>query len=119
DEVMAVVDPDRFEQALGHIVQNAIDASDNSEPIDLIIGRRGLEAIVEVIDRGCGMSAEFIRSRLFHPFSSTKEGGFGIGAFEARSIVAGLGGRLEVQSREGEGSRFTIILPMAALFGGG
>ena len=119
DEVMAVVDPDRFEQALGHIVQNAIDASPNGEPIDLIIGRRGLEAVVEVVDRGCGMSAEFIRSRLFHPFTSTKDGGFGIGAFEARSIIAGMGGRLEVQSREGEGSRFTIILPMAALFGGG
>ena len=119
DEVMAVVDPDRFEQALGHLVQNAIDASRDAEPVDLVIGRRGLEAVVEVIDRGCGMSAEFIRSRLFHPFSSTKEGGFGIGAFEARSIIAGLGGRLEVQSREGEGSRFTIILPMAALFGGG
>ena len=119
DEVMAVVDPDRFEQALGHLVQNAIDASAVGEPIDLIIGRRDLEAIVEVVDRGCGMSAEFIRSRLFHPFSSTKEGGFGIGAFEARSIIAGMGGRLEVQSREGEGSRFTIVLPLAALFGGG
>lgn len=118
DEVMAMVDPDRFEQALSHILQNAIDASPRGEPIDLIIGRRGLEAIVEVVDRGCGMSAEFIRSRLFHPFSSTKQGGFGIGAFEARSIIAGMGGRLEVQSREGQGSRFTIALPLAALFGG-
>lgn len=119
DEVMAVVDPDRFEQALGHIVQNAIDASGANEPVELIIGRRNLEAVVEVVDHGCGMSAEFIRSRLFAPFSSTKEGGFGIGAFEARSIIAGMGGRLEVHSREGGGSRFTIILPMAALFGGG
>ena len=119
DEVMAVVDPDRFEQALGHLVQNAIDASRDGAPIDLIIGRRGLEAVVEVADHGCGMSSEFIRSRLFHPFSSTKDGGFGIGAYEARAILAGMGGRLEVQSREGEGSRFIITLPMAALFGGG
>ena len=119
EEVLAMVDPDRFRQALGHLVQNAIDASPQGEPVDLIIGQRGPDAIVEVVDRGCGMSAEFIRSRLFHPFSSTKDGGFGIGAYEARSIVAGMGGRLEVQSREGEGSRFTIILPRAALFGGG
>ncbi|KRB79901.1 histidine kinase [Sphingomonas sp. Root710] len=119
DEVMAVVDPDRFEQALGHLVQNAIDASPEGAPVELTIGRRGLEAVVEVADQGCGMSAEFIRSRLFHPFSSTKDGGFGIGAYEARSIIAGMGGRIEVQSREGEGSRFTIILPMAAIFGGG
>jgi putative PEP-CTERM system histidine kinase len=119
DEVMAMVDPDRFELALGHIVQNAIDASPEGAPVDLIIDRRDREAVVEVVDRGCGMSSEFIRSRLFHPFSSTKQGGFGIGAFEARSIIAGMGGRLEVQSREGEGSCFTIILPMAVLSGGG
>jgi signal transduction histidine kinase len=117
DDVMATVDPDRFEQALGHLVQNAIDASDG-EPVEIIIARRGLEAVVEVVDKGCGMSTEFIRSRLFHPFASTKEGGFGIGAYEARAIVAGMGGRLDVQSREGEGSRFTITLPMAALLGG-
>lgn len=115
-DVMATVDPDRFEQALGHLVQNAIDASDG-KPVEIVLARRGLEAVVEVVDQGCGMSAEFIRSRLFHPFSSTKEGGFGIGAYEARSIVAGMGGRLDVQSREGEGSRFTITLPMAALLG--
>ncbi len=57
------------------------------------------------------MSADFIRTRLFQPFSSTKETGFGIGAFEARTLIAGMGGRMEVESREGEGSRFTILLP--------
>ena len=50
---------------------------------------------------------------LFRPFASTKTGGFGVGAFEARSLVAAMGGRLEVESREGEGSRFTILLPLA------
>ena len=117
DDVMVTVDPARFEQALGHIVQNAIDASDG-EPVEIHLGRRGLQAMVEVVDRGHGMSAEFIRSKLFDPFASTKEGGFGIGAFEARSIVAGMGGSIEVESRPGEGSRFTILLPMAALLGG-
>ncbi|WP_016744834.1 ATP-binding protein, partial [Rhizorhabdus wittichii] len=118
DDVMATVDPDRFQQALGHLVQNAIDASDPAAPVEVAIGRRGLEAVVEVVDRGCGMSAEFVRTRLFHPFSSTKDGGFGIGAYEARALVTGMGGRLEVQSRPGEGSRFTIVLPLTALLGG-
>lgn len=118
DDIMATVDPDRFEQALGHLVRNAIEASGGGAPVEVAIGRRGLEAVVEVIDQGCGMSAEFVRTRLFHPFSSTKDGGFGIGAYEARAIVAGMGGRLEVQSREGEGSRFTIVLPLTALLGG-
>ncbi len=115
---MATVDPDRFEQALGHLVQNALDASGEDQAVEIAIGRRGREALVEVIDQGCGMSAEFVRSRLFHPFSSTKDGGFGIGAYEARAIVTGMGGRLEVQSREGEGSRFTIVLPLATLLDG-
>ena len=118
DEVMAMVDPDRFEQALGHLIQNAIDASVPGMPVEVNVSRRGLEAAVEVLDRGSGMSADFVRTRLFQPFSSTKDGGFGVGAFEARSIVAAMKGRIEVQSREGEGSRFTILLPLAAFFSG-
>ena len=92
----------------------AIDASAAAAPVEIVIARRGPEAVVEVVDRGCGMSAEFVRTRLFHPFSSTKDGGFGIGAYEARAIVTAMGGRLDVQSREGEGSRFAIVLPLAA-----
>ena len=68
---------------------------------------------MQVIDSGPGMSAEFVRTRLFQPFASTKEAGFGVGAFEARSLIAAMSGRLEVESREGEGSRFVISLPFA------
>ena len=59
------------------------------------------------------MTPAFLRDNLFKPFASTKEGGFGIGAFEARSVVASMGGRIEVVSREGKGSRFSIFLPLA------
>ena len=106
-------DPGRLEQALMHLVQNAIDASPDGAPVTIRLARAGGEASVEVVDRGSGMSADFIRTRLFQPFSSTKESGFGVGAFEARSLVAAMGGRLEVESRPGEGSRFTILLPLA------
>jgi putative PEP-CTERM system histidine kinase len=106
-----LADPVRLEQALGHIVQNAVDASAPGEPVRICYGLRGSEVAIEVIDSGAGMSAEFIRTRLFQPFVSTKEGGFGIGAFEARSLIAAMGGRIQVDSREGEGSRFTIFLP--------
>jgi len=57
------------------------------------------------------MSAAFVRAELFKPFRSTKPGGFGIGAYEAREIARGLGGRLDVASREGEGTVFTVTLP--------
>jgi putative PEP-CTERM system histidine kinase len=106
-----LADPARLEQALAHVVQNAIDASRPGEPVRILCDSQGGEVTIDVIDSGAGMSAEFVRTRLFQPFASTKEGGFGIGAFEARSLVAAMGGRIEVESREGEGSRFTIILP--------
>jgi putative PEP-CTERM system histidine kinase len=108
----AVADPVRLEQALAHLVQNAIDASPDGVPVGILCRERGGEAAIEIVDRGDGMSADFIRTRLFQPFASTKESGFGVGAFEARSLVAAMGGRIEVDSRVGEGSRFTILLPL-------
>jgi putative PEP-CTERM system histidine kinase len=110
-DLSVLADPVRLEQALAHIVQNAIDASRPGEPVRILLSTQGGEVSIDVIDSGIGMSADFVRTRLFQPFASTKESGFGIGAYEARSIVAAMGGRLDVESREGEGSRFTITLP--------
>ena len=66
---------------------------------------------IDVVDRGSGMSPGFVRDRLFKPFDSTKAGGFGIGAFEARQLASAMRGRLDVHSREGEGTRFRLTLP--------
>jgi putative PEP-CTERM system histidine kinase len=112
-ELLAVFDPARLETALDHLVQNAIEASPAGEPVWLSVERRGLEVEIGVLDRGRGMPADFLRHGLFVPFESTKAGGFGIGAFEARALIAGMGGRLGVESREGEGTRFAILLPLA------
>jgi signal transduction histidine kinase len=69
---------------------------------------------IDIVDRGCGMSAEFLRRELFKPFSSSKANGFGIGAFEARELARAMNGRIEVRSRLGDGSCFTVLLPIAA-----
>ena len=66
------------------------------------------QVAIAIADQGRGMDADFVRNRLFQPFASTKDGGFGVGAFEAKSLVTAMGGRLTVESRPGEGSRFTI-----------
>ena len=68
---------------------------------------------ITVTDKGCGMDGDFVRNRLFQPFASTKPNGFGIGAFEARSLIAAMGGRLSVDSQPGQGTSFTITLPAA------
>jgi putative PEP-CTERM system histidine kinase len=104
-------DPARLEQALSHLVQNAIDASPSAEPVSINPRIAGDKIAIDVIDHGKGMAPAFIREQLFKPFTSTKEGGFGIGAFEARALIAAMGGWIEVASREGKGSRFTILLP--------
>ena len=70
---------------------------------------------IAVADKGVGMDGDFIRNRLFQPFASTKPGGFGIGSFEARSLIAAMGGRISVDSRPGRGTTFTITLPAAEL----
>ena len=102
-----------LEQVLLHLVQNAIDASPADSPVFVRVASEGLHGIIEVTDSGIGMSPEFVRRRLFKPFDSTKQGGFGIGAYEARELVRAMQGRLDVESREGLGSRFSVRLPRA------
>jgi putative PEP-CTERM system histidine kinase len=110
---VALADPAGLEQLLAHLVQNAVDASPPHEPVTLHVAADGAHVTIDVIDRGTGMSPGFVRDRLFKPFVSSKEGGFGIGAYEARQLAAAMQGRIEVISREGQGSRFRVILKAA------
>lgn len=105
-------DPARLEQLFAHLIQNSIDASSSQARIDVRVAGLNAELAVTITDHGCGMSSGFIRTELFKPFRSTKPGGFGIGAYEAREIARSLGGRLDVVSREGEGTVFTVVLPI-------
>ncbi|HEY0114678.1 MAG TPA: XrtA/PEP-CTERM system histidine kinase PrsK [Allosphingosinicella sp.] len=113
--VAALADPAALEQAVAHLVQNAIDASPAGEPVEISFGEDSRGVTIEVRDRGCGMAADFVAGRLFQPFVSTKESGFGIGAHEARALVEAMNGRIEVESRPGAGTLFIIRLQRAAL----
>ena len=110
--VRAIGVADRLKLAIEHLVQNAIEASPPGTPVTLAARADGERCLVSVTDRGAGMSADFIRRGLFKPFVSTKGGGFGIGAAEAKSLVTAMGGKLRVSSVEGRGSVFTIDLPL-------
>lgn len=110
---VALADPARLEQALDHLIQNAIDASPANEPVMLSVSEVAGEVRIEVRDNGVGMSRDFIRAQLFKPFTSTKPAGFGVGAFEARTLIAAMGGRVEVDSHKGKGTVFAITLPAA------
>ena len=119
EQYFVIGDPVRFEALFGHLIQNAIDASDPGTTIAVTVGRDAASVVVTIADHGSGMSPAFIRNQLFKPFKSTKPDGFGIGAYEAREIARAAGGRLEVASREGDGTVFTITLPLALLIAAG
>ena len=108
-----LADGDNLEQAVTHLVRNAVEASPPGVPVTVRVEPDDDGVDIVIADQGVGMDSDFIRGRLFQPFASTKDGGFGVGAFEARSLVAAMGGRLTVESTPGKGSRFTIHLPAA------
>lgn len=110
--ICAMVDAGALEQAVGHLLQNALDAS-SATPVIIRVSGDGRNVAIAIADKGVGMDGDFVRNRLFQPFASTKSGGFGIGAFEARSLITAMGGRLAVDSRLGKGTTFTITLPAA------
>lgn len=109
--VMALGHEDRLERVIGHLVQNGFDASGDNPKVSLRVTAAAEGAVVEVADNGAGMSADFVRERLFKPFQSTKTTGMGIGAYESQQYVQSLGGRIEVNSQPGAGTVVRVVLP--------
>ncbi len=103
---------DRIERVIGHLVQNALEATEQGGRVWLRLARQGSNALVEVGDTGHGMSPEFVRERLFKPFQTTKPTGMGIGAYESFQYVHELGGRLSVDSAVDVGTQVKLLLPL-------
>lgn len=114
ERIEVVAHRDRLERVVGHLVQNAIEATPAGGAVRVQARVDGGAAIVEVADTGRGMSRSFIDTELFKPFTSTKAHGMGIGAFESREYIQEIGGVLTVRSVEGRGTTFTIRLPARA-----
>lgn len=110
DGILVWAHEERLERVLGHLVQNAFEASARDAPVLLQITRNGGDVQIEVVDRGAGMTPAFVRERLFKPFQTTKEAGMGIGAYECQQYVQQLGGRIDVESEPGAGTRVRVTL---------
>jgi len=99
---------------LGHLVQNAQEASEDHCSVQMVLSKDDQFAIIKIIDKGVGMDAKFVSERLFKPFDTTKgNAGMGIGVYEAREIILKCEGVCEVESTLGMGTTFTIKLPLA------
>jgi len=110
-------DRGQIEQVLVNLVVNAVDAIPDDGRITIRTRSIGdNEAAVEVLDSGVGMPEEILK-RMFEPFFTTKiaEKGTGLGLSVVHGIVTRHGGRIDVKSRPGEGSSFTVVLPRARL----
>lgn len=110
--LMVFANAGRLERVLGHIIQNAVEATPKDGHVSVRLLKWHDEVVVECTDTGLGMNDNFIRERLFKPFESTKSAGMGIGVFESREYLQELGGRIEVQSKQPGGTTFRIILPL-------
>lgn len=108
----------KFQQIIMNLVSNAKDATQGKpvRTINLNIQNQESKLTIEVVDNGCGFP-DSLKEKIFAPFFTTKEvnKGTGIGLSLVHSFIKELGGNIRVESKVGEGSKFTLELP--ALFG--
>ena len=106
---------DRLANVLGHLIDNAQQATGEEGVIEVTVASKASMHIVKIQDNGHGMDADFIQTRLFKPFDTTKgNAGMGIGMYESREFVHHLGGDIAVESEPGKGTTISLQLPSSA-----
>lgn len=106
-------DPEQLWEALLNLIRNAVDAMPDGGNLTITTKRNGTQVSVSVSDNGLGMTEEEARN-LFIPFFTTKTDGTGLGLAHTQQIINEHGGRIDWITKRGEGSTFTIQLPLAA-----
>jgi putative PEP-CTERM system histidine kinase len=110
-DIGIAIDPEAFDAVVTHLLNNAVEASPPGAPVVVEVRTEGPNVAIDIIDQGPGMPPEFVRDDLFRPFASTKGGGHGIGAYQARELVREAGGDLLVISRPNKGTTMRLLLP--------
>jgi putative PEP-CTERM system histidine kinase len=105
-------DEDRLEHVIGHLIQNALDATADGGQVSVRLEREGRFAAIDVADTGVGMSPEFVREHLFKPFETTKKTGMGIGVYESAQYIKEIGGRILIDSTQEVGTHVRVLLPL-------
>ena len=98
-------------RVLEHVLSNALEASQPGSPVDIALKTKENLFLIGVTDRGIGMTQQFINEELFRPLKTTKRDGSGLGTFQIRELMRELGGDVAVESRIGEGTQVTLLLP--------
>jgi putative PEP-CTERM system histidine kinase len=106
------IDQEQMHKVLENLLMNAYDATGNDGQISVATSSQDNWVEISVSDTGCGISKEFMERNLFRPFQTTKKQGMGIGLYHCKTIIDAHGGKLNVESEEGKGSVFKILLPL-------
>ena len=109
-EPVIVSDGDRVLQIISNLLANAFRWTPDGGRIDLALGSANGSVTVDVADTGPGIRADE-RERIFRPFWSHDGRGTGLGLPIARELAVALGGRIELETEVGAGSRFRLVLP--------
>lgn len=109
EDLEVSVDEVLMRQAFSNLIQNAVEAMPQGGTLS-IQARDGKHLTVAVTDTGAGIPKEAMK-KVFLPFFTTKDKGVGLGLALVHKIVLSHGGRIEVNSRQGRGTTFTVILP--------
>ncbi|HEX7297351.1 MAG TPA: ATP-binding protein [Pyrinomonadaceae bacterium] len=110
--VYALVDAARIEEVMENLVLNALEAMDKGGTLTIEAGYTPSGApTFSVGDTGNGMSKSFIETRLYRPFSTTKKTGIGLGLYTCREVIQASAGTIDVESVEGAGTTFRVVLP--------
>src|SRR3712207_4279445 len=110
-------DPTQLHRMLAILLDNALKYSDGESPVDVRLSREDGHAVISVSDEGCGIpEAEIphIFDRFYRAQGSSRADGTGLGLALAREITDHLGGEIQVQSKPGVGSVFSVALPLAS-----
>lgn len=110
DQPVIRLDPAQLKQALVNLVKNAMQAMTKGGTLTLSTGATAENVWIAIGDTGSGISPEQL-NRIFQPFQTTKERGSGLGLMVVQRIVRDHGGRIDFESRVGEGTTFTLWLP--------
>ncbi|NTV21509.1 MAG: PAS domain-containing protein [Chlorobium limicola] len=105
-----LIDREQMQQVLLNIIRNGVEATAKGGSITIRVFCRGSRSVIEIADSGTGIPAAKL-PEIFNLYFTTKNDGSGMGLSIANQIVHAHGGLIEVSSREGEGSVFSIVLP--------
>jgi putative PEP-CTERM system histidine kinase len=114
-ECLVIAERARLANVLAHLIDNAQQATAKDGSVEVNLYQVDNTCVVEIRDTGHGMDADFIQTRLFKPFDTTRgNAGMGVGMYESREFIQQLGGEIRVESEPGKGTTIALYIPVAA-----